>query len=35
MDTVGRGESVDAPPNHSRMGIVINAQKQKRIHALF
>ena len=35
LGMVGYGGSVDAPENLPRMGIVINAQKQKSIHALF
>ena len=35
LGMVGYGGSVDAPENLSWMGIVINAQKQKSIRALF
>ena len=35
MGMVGNGGSVDAPENLPWMGIVINAQKQKSVRALF
>ena len=35
LGMVGYGGLVDAPENLSWMEIVINAQKQKSIHALF